>query len=184
MLGWCSGPCQQLCVLDTEWKRGLGSQKPSSVPRSRAAMTLSTRTGFLSNHPCPFSSFVPSSLAQSCGFARAMAATPCWAKVRKPQKRRAGPIPDVFSTQEEHLPTSSARKGLRKLSLRSTRSHDIPYLSRKVIQLFTCRRSPRFVVLAQTKVLPQSPCLCSPDSWRVERMHLSRLGTARIHRAI
>lgn len=30
-------------------------------------MTLSTRTGFLSKHPCPFSSFVPSSLAHSYG---------------------------------------------------------------------------------------------------------------------
>lgn len=36
-------------VLDTEWKRGLRSQKPSSVPR-RAAVTLSTKPGFLSKH--------------------------------------------------------------------------------------------------------------------------------------
>lgn len=70
------------------------------------------------------------------------------------------------------------------MSLSITRSHNIPYLSREVIQFSSCRRSPRFVMLAQTKVLPQSPCLCSPASWRVKKMHFSGAGSARIHRAI
>lgn len=86
--------------------------------------------------------------------------------------------------KEDHLPVSSARRGLGKMSLRSTRSHNIPCLSREVFQLFSCRRSPGFVVLAQIEVLLQSPCLCSPAFWRVEDMHLSGAGSARIHRAI
>jgi len=103
--------------------------------------------------------------------------------VTKLQKNRAGPIPDVPSTQEEHLPISSARKELEKMSLRSTRSHSIPHLSRERIQLSSYRRS-RFVVLAPSEVLPQSLCLFSPASWRVEKMHLSGAGSARTHRTI
>lgn len=56
--------------------RGLGSQKPNSVPRSRADMTLSTRTGFLFKQPCSFSSSVPSSWTQSYGLCQSHGCSP------------------------------------------------------------------------------------------------------------
>lgn len=46
-------------------------------------MTLSIRTGFLSKHPCRFSSFVPSSLAQSYGLCQSHG---CWSLLGRGEK--------------------------------------------------------------------------------------------------